>query len=807
MQLVGSALSQSILSQCPEGAAPHSLEQPEYKDAVRPEGDFMAPFVQSFLNTVQPRPFPKDLVLEIVQNPSNTLTNQEFIKEVLVYEVGFLVCVAIGVLYIVLMPIVGLFLACCRCCGNCGGKMHQKQTSSVHCRRRALYWATFVTTVIILAGNVCMFRSNEALKVSVDNSTVELNKAIDNINIYLTAVPEQVHYVVDESYVTIQRVTNNLDAIGPQLGSEIQKQFESTFTAALGSLVALDQEVVNSSAHLKNLNTSLTNLESSGNKVQADLTAVKQQIHSTLSRENCSNCASMKPELNKLTVDTSINTPIHNEFQTALNEVINADLNSKVKEVEVQFNNIPLTVSNDTKEVVQSSKIQLEEIKSQISKVTTELPLSGLDDIKTELEQVQGNIGLYSPEIERAEYIRWCVCVALCCVVLLVVVCNLLGLALGPIGLTPDVEPTKRSCASDCGGTFFMMGAGFSFLFSWLFMILVLLLFLVGGNAYTLLCKTWKTGELLKLVDTPGVIPGFDLSATFGVNVTVSSIYRDCEANKPAWSAFRLSELINLEDLLNVSKYTDEIKKKFEDTNIELSPVTFLTAEVKSHLESFPSKANNIDFSAPVQQINNISTINLNTTADKLDELAKLNSGQTKQELISEAQSLRQIQAEIESAVFPQLATVNSTLNELKTTVGSVNATVGEVLRSVRVAQDFFNKNATQIVKTESGEFLDCQLEFFTAFAEWANIMITQEMARCGPVAGAVDSAEIIVCTNAVESLNAFWFSLGWCMIFLIPSIILSIKLAKYYRRMKYTDVFDDHIKMNYIPRAQMNFS
>lgn len=70
--------------------------------------------------------------------------------QVLVYEVGFLVCAAIGMLYIALMPIVGLFLACCRCCGNCGGKMYQKQTSSIHCRRRTLYWATFVTTVIIL---------------------------------------------------------------------------------------------------------------------------------------------------------------------------------------------------------------------------------------------------------------------------------------------------------------------------------------------------------------------------------------------------------------------------------------------------------------------------------------------------------------------------------------------------------------------------------------------------------------------------------------------------------------------------------
>lgn len=73
-----------------------------------------------------------------------------FCFQAVLYEIGFLVCAIIGVLYIILMPIVGLILACCRCCGNCGGKMYQKQTSSIHCRRRTLYWGLFTTTIIIL---------------------------------------------------------------------------------------------------------------------------------------------------------------------------------------------------------------------------------------------------------------------------------------------------------------------------------------------------------------------------------------------------------------------------------------------------------------------------------------------------------------------------------------------------------------------------------------------------------------------------------------------------------------------------------
>lgn len=45
----------------------------------------------------------------------------------------------------------------------------------------------------------------------------------------------------------------------------------------------------------------------------------------------------------------------------------------------------------------------------------------------------------------------------------------------------------------------FCSGAGFSFLFCWLLMIVVILLFLVGGNMYTLVCKPWNNGKLLKV--------------------------------------------------------------------------------------------------------------------------------------------------------------------------------------------------------------------------------------------------------------------------------------------------------------------
>ncbi|XP_068578924.1 prominin-2 [Cebidichthys violaceus] len=807
------SLAQSVPPQavCPAVAAPQSLTQPQYQHTVEEDASvgFMAALVQSFLHTVQPNPFPKDLILKIVQDFEMQL-NQKIIKEALVYEVGFLVCAAIGVLYIVLMPIIGFFLACCRCCGNCGGKMYQKQTSSIHCRRRTLYWTAFVTTVILLAGNICMFKSNEAVKVSVDQSQVELSITIDNIHSFLTAVPQQVDHVVNESYRTVQEVTRNLDAIGPQLGREIQERFRGTLDPALLSVRLLEQETANISLQMNHLNSSLAQLQSSMDRLQTNFTAVKNQINNTLSNPNCIGCNNLKPELQKLTLDTSITIPSLNELQFAVDEMNKADLKSKIKQVEDYFKSIPQRVTNGTKNVVQSSKEQLGNIQTQISQVTNDIPLSALTNVSETLNQLQRDIDRVTPEFKRAEHIRWGVCVALCCVVLLVVVCNFLGLVLGPLGLTPKANPTERSCAADCGGTFLMMGAGFSFLFSWLFMIAVLLLFLLGGNVYTLLCQPWIDGQLLKLIDTPGLIPGLDIGPTLGLktDINISDIYRDCEKNQPLWTTLHLYELINLEDLLNVTKYTEQIQQHFENTNITLSTITLLSPEVKNQLRRFSNNATNIDSTAVMQQMNNISSINLNTTADKLDELATFQSkNDTREELQNEARDLRQIQTDIETIIIPQLDNLNSTINGLGSTAEQINGTVEEVLSNVGAAQDFLNTNTTQIVKSESRKFLDCQLGYFIIYADWANVTITQQVGRCGPVAGAVDSVEIILCSYIVESLNAFWFSLGWCMIFFIPSIIFSIKLAKYYRRMKSSDVYDDQLTMSHIPRAQMKLS
>ncbi|CAJ1067613.1 prominin-2 isoform X1 [Xyrichtys novacula] len=812
--LLGLTLAQTAPPQtkCPAVAAQSNLTEAQYHNITDEDySGFLSAFVQSFLNTVQPNPFPKEIVVRMIKDLNQVLSNQDLIKDALEYQVGFLVCAAIGVLYIVLMPIVGLFLACCRCCGNCGGKMYQKQTSSVHCHRRALFWSAFVTTAIILAGNICMFKSNEALKVTIDQTADGLSRTFDNINTFLSAVPEEMSHVVNESYKTIQEVTRNLETIGPQLGAQIQEAFRDTIKPALNSVRLLDEDTENTSDQLNKLNSSLAELQSSVDRLQANVTAVKDHINQTLSNPDCTGCDKLLPELKELdTLDTTIIIPSAKELQFAVDEVMKINLSSKVKEVEDYFNSIPQRVTNDTEGIVQSSRKLLDDIRAQIVKIA-DIPLATLDNITDTLDEARREIARIIPQLERGERIRWGVCVALCCLVLLVVACYFMGMILGPLGLKPNADPRKRSCTADSGGTFLMMGAGFSFLFSWLFMILVLVLFLLGGNIYTLVCRPWDNGQLLKLLDTPGLIPGFDsIGPSLGLKsrVNISDIYKACERDEPLWTTLHLDEVIDLDDTLNVSKYTDQILNYFDDVDITLSTLTLLSPDIKDQLSSFSGEADDFDAVDITPQINNVSRINLNTTADKLDQLASLQTNNnTKKELQDQARELRQIQAAIETALIPQMENINTSVAGLRFIAQKINGTVGEVLSNVGAAQDFLNTNTTQIVKTESKEFVDCQMGYFFVYADWAKLTITVHIGRCGPVADVVDFFESLICLNLVESLNAFWFSLGWCMIFFVPGIIFSIKLAKYYRKMKYSDVFEENLTMSHIPRAHVKIS
>lgn len=129
-----------------------NISQPAYGPGLEEPSSSMLGLVRmlhGFLRLVQPHGLPLELIADLAQTQGGAVTEEQK-KELLRYELGFLVCVAIGLLFVVVVPLAGCCFCCCRCCGRCGGRASQKQGRRTRSRRRVLYGAVLLLSALLL---------------------------------------------------------------------------------------------------------------------------------------------------------------------------------------------------------------------------------------------------------------------------------------------------------------------------------------------------------------------------------------------------------------------------------------------------------------------------------------------------------------------------------------------------------------------------------------------------------------------------------------------------------------------------------
>ncbi|NWX69928.1 PRM1A protein, partial [Alca torda] len=363
-----------------------------------------------------------------------------------------------------------------------------------------------------------------------------------------------------------------------------------------------------------------------------------------------------------------------------------------------------------------------------------------------------------------------------------------------PLGLKESVLPTQRSCLSNAGGNFFMAGVGFSFIFSWLLMLLVLITFVLGGNTYVLLCKSWRSQQLFQLLDTPGLIPGFNLSELLGQEggtTNFSEMYRQCQQDAALWQMLHLDQSVSLDELLNISQYTGEISTAFEKVNITLSPISLLSQDQRDLLLNASRAGQPPNFTLTLEQLDqNVTQGSLLDLAAELEQLANKADVDMKDKLKADAHSLRELDKEMQTNFSGLLQSLKENIHSVQSRADLLEEQTKSVLDKANKTQEFLERETANIIKNETWAFLEELLDFFETYISWAKSRLTEDVARCKPLAQTLDNVEVITCDYILDSLNAFWFSLGWCTVFLLPSIILAVRLAKFYRRMDIADVY-----------------
>ncbi|XP_030344414.1 prominin-1-A-like isoform X1 [Strigops habroptila] len=776
-----------------------NIPQPVYGPGPEAPGSStpgLVGMVHGFLRMVQPNALPIELITGFGQSEGEKTTGEQ-VEELLLYELGFLVCVAIGLLFILLVPLVGCCFCCCRCCGNCGGRMYQKQGRQMGCRRRALWVSVLLVSALLLAGGVCALISNTRFSQAVRGTFPNVNTTLNNVHIYVASIPQQINYIIDSSDVPLGHANRSLQDIGLNLGGMIMSVIRNGTDGALGSLQSLLQEMKTLSDAYSSIASTRSHLEALQSNYSERLASLRDGLNQTLQR--CGQpCSSVS--LHSLAFSTNFSTiPSVEQQLEALSDVSASNIAHDLETVNDTLNAITDKVQEGSKDVVTKTQAELGHIRQEIRSLQEQLPFVSMEEnVGAFVGNATSMLNEYREQTIALDGLRWSVCVLLCFLVLLVVLCNVFGLVLGPLGLKENVLPTQRSSLSNAGGNFFMAGVGFSFIFSWLLMLLVAVTFVLGGNTYMLVCEPWHSQELFQILDTPGVIPGFNLSELLGLEdgtTNFSEIYRQCQQDTALWQTLHLDQRVSLDELLNISEYTGEISTAFEKMNITLDPISLLSQSQKDLLTNASQAGQPPDFTLTLEQLDqNVTQGSLLDLAAELEKLADTEGVDVKEELEADASKLRELDEEMQMSFSGELQSLKENIHFVQSRASELQAQTNTALNEAGKTQEFLDREITNIIKNETQAFLEELLDFFETYISWAKSGLTEYVARCKTVAQTLDNMEAITCDYILDSVNAFWFSLGWCTFFLLPSIILAVRLAKFYRRMNIADVYRSEV-------------
>ncbi|XP_051716304.1 prominin-1-A isoform X8 [Ctenopharyngodon idella] len=774
--------------------------------------------MHAFLFVVQPNPFPEDLVIRVAKDKFGAIQSEY--QKVIYYEIGFVVCAALGLLFTVLLPLVGLLFCLCRCCDNCGGEMHQRQRKNADCLRGLLTTLLLTTTFIITAGVLCAYAANQNLSSQLKSMRRLVKSNLRDLHTFANQTPAQIDYLISQYGTVKQHVLYDLENVGLLLGGRIHEELGKDVQPALNTALSMTGTMRDTKDALENVSLTLETLQEGTAKLQANLSLVRNSLSNVLNdplykdvcpSEICRNILSTLPKL-EIAANYSSLADVTEQLDK-VNEVLKTDLSQIVEKGFTSFNDTPTMVTDQTRNIVEGVKVLLEDIGSNITTFTRLFPVhSSLTNFTKMITHTHSQIEDIYPQIDQMDFYRWICCITLCCMVVLILAFNFLGLLCGILGYDRHASPTTRGCVSNTGGNLLMAGVGFSFMFSWVLMGVITALFLVGGNLEKLVCEPFQTRQLFKVLDTPNLvnsawrnfIPGY-LYNDPEMDLTAYSIYSNCKDNRGIYSALHLDKIFNISSFFNNSVYSKDVSKKFEGMKVDLRGIILLESEGKQNLISFTETGiNEIDFAAYLEEVNKgVTRINLVDFANQLDAQAdQLSKGTLQTSLKGHANTIRQIHIQQVIPLEQSMSTLNQSIRLLERTSSDLPLRVRDVLEAVDAAQFLISHNASFVINQETEKYKQTIIGYFKQYMDWIRTSLALEVATCKPFSNIVDTAEILGCSFLLDSMNTFWFGLGCSTLFLLPSIILSVKLAKFYRRMDTEDVYDDieTIPMKTIP-------
>ncbi|KYO17193.1 prominin-2 isoform A [Alligator mississippiensis] len=740
--------------------------------------------VRHYLDVVQQNPFPTELLRRALNEPDSVRTSQ-----VMHYEMGYIICAVIAVLFFFAMPVIGLCFCYWRRRQHCGGRIKAYRRSLI-CQRNFLMLGLLLTSIIILMSVICAFITNQRVKEQMEPGIQAVPFTLRMLRQHIDDIPQGMNSVVEQFEVPKDQIIGDLNTVGRNIGLTIHSQLKDQVYSTLEALKGRAEDLQNSLHHLQILNKTIWTLTLYQGMLAPRLRDHKKSLVSLLDDPRCTSCGSLLETAKHLELGANYSkVPSVEHVLKTLHGLPKGNFPDMIYQANTTFNMIPDVAVEKMAMVVHDLQYEVVRVVEEVQVLADDLSISNHTQlVANALARMENGSRPYLKEIKHYEKYRWIGGIALCSVVLIVVICNFLGLALGAYGLSVRDDPSDYESKGEAGATVLMVGVSLSFFFSWLLILLVFATFFIGGNVQTLVCKNWANQEIYKFVDTPGNLPpSMNITQQLGLNrrLNLTFTYQECKKGMGLWEILEHNDTYNLDDHLRLAKYTTEFEKLLSNFSTHFGEIHILNSVGRRDLETFArSGIDRINYPAFWAEMQNpIVKTSLEGLAVSLEGLQKLQKNSTVAgRLADESQALWQIQ---NSSVRTQEALVvqlNGSVQFLSEIAAHLQERMRWTMAEIASVETTLPRQAHRILKQEISCFTKKEVGYFTQYLQWVRRTLTKEVASCQPFSTAMDNGRVILCDRIADPWNAFWFSLGACTFFLIPSILFAIKLTKYFR-------------------------
>ncbi|XP_071375763.1 prominin-2-like [Centroberyx affinis] len=768
------------------GARPFvSFTRPSARQVLTP-GDGLGPlysFSRAFLKAVQPNPFPEAIVSKALKN------EQQDIPTLVRYEAGYLVCLVLAVLYLLLMPIaVGVLLR---------QHFHSRAVRitspsstppSRYYKDIAVSGCLILITLLLLIGVILAFTTNSRTRANLPPSLQHLDTNVGIMEDSLRSVPLKMEAIVEQYNIPKSEISKTIQEADDAVRATIVTSFSSEVQKALTDLSSAVKDAIGTTDNLNTIETTRPSMQRRHSVLQIAL----RQLQARLDNLNCPNC--------DVPASTNLETDADYTLIPSVQDKLDSmpprsELEGLVEQGNSTFRGIPQFCSDQIAPTTAALISELNETQKSLMNTSQSFP--SLQSFTEFVSQLRTSVRRFEGPIDYYDYIRWAVAVTLCFVMLVIVLLMVAALSMGlPVLFNPTIYSSFPNAGLERTAlSLFQASMILSCAFSWLFIILVFVTLFFGGNAYTLGCQSFTSGQLFTFLDHQENLFSLNVSQgndTTQIHPSVSAVYQGCMRGSSMFHSMNMNQQFDLADFLNSTKYLKGFSETAGNMRVDINDLKLLSDKDRRGLLGFRNldlESYNYDMmllllSKPVVKRN------LSALAEELDEKAELPENTLiKADLQAEAAKTRSLH-DLVRQQRADAANMTASVKALRDISRTYKANVDKTLNGFSQTEAAMHAQVPYIVANVSQCTLEKAEQCLLRYLDWVRHAILDEIMGCHWLVRSVENVYTAICLNVIDPWNAFWLCLGWCCAFLVPEILLSVYIVRRVRPNPPTPIF-----------------